>query len=294
LLVDSDLGHIYHTSMLSINTASLFLTAAVLFLAAQPLPAQPAPATNEFKPFVFLHAGDPEIGSPDLAETTARFASLARRAETHGASFVVCSGDVTHDSTPEQWEAIRKTLSQFKVPVFMVPGNHDFETASRRADYRRQFGPEHFVLRTNNCEFIFANSNLLPYDNGRLWATEAGLKGSLAGESKAEQKWLEDTLRASRQHNPTHLFLVLHYPVADTPPVTGKLADLLTETGVKAVLCGHRHVTAEYSGKGFEVFLTPGTAKLKDRDPEKDKLGLGYRCFKVYQDKIEQEFIPLK
>jgi serine/threonine-protein phosphatase CPPED1 len=273
----------------------LFFLLAAAFLNL-PLAAPPAnlqAAAGDFKPFVFLHAGDPEIGSPDLAETISRFSGLAQRAEAHGASFVICSGDVTHDSTPEQWEAIRKALRQFKAPVYMVPGNHDFEDAARRADYKREVGPEFFVLRTNNCEFIFANSNLLPYENGRLWATETSLTNEFAEESKSQQKWIEDSLRASQKHGNTHTFLVLHHPIAEAPPVTGKFADLISETGVKTVLCGHRHVTAELKGKGFDVYITPGTAKLKNRDPEKDKLGLGYRVFKVFQDRIEQEFIPL-
>jgi len=257
------------------------------------IPAAAAPTSGEFKPFVFLHAGDPEIGSPELAGTAARFASLAQRAEAHGAAFVLCSGDVTHDSSPEQWEAVRHALRQFKVPVYMVPGNHDFDSARARADFRREIGREHYVLTTNNCAFICANSNLLPSEQGRLWATDAGMPGALASESRDHRKWIEDTLRASQQRGRTHLFLVLHHPMVDRPPVAGRFAELATATGVRAVLCGHRHVTAEFRGQGFEVFITPGTAKLKNRDPERDKLGLGYRVFKVSRDRIEQEFVPL-
>jgi serine/threonine-protein phosphatase CPPED1 len=273
------------------NRRSILAGSASLLVLAATLGATPAP--GEFKPFVFLHAGDPEIGSPDLAGTAARFASLARRADAHGAAFVIVSGDVTHDSSAEQWEAVRKALRQFKVPVHMVPGNHDFESARKRADFRREIGAEHYVFTHNDCDFVCANSNLLPCEQGRLWASDADLPGDARAESRAHRKWIEEALRESQQRRRTHRFLVLHHPLVEQPPVAGRMAELLTETGVQAVLCGHRHVTAEFSGKGFVVYLTPGTAKLKSRDPVRDRLGLGYRVFKGSRDQIEQEFVPL-
>jgi len=229
----------------------------------------PAPAgTAEFKPFIFLHTGDPEIGSPDLPGTVQRFAMLAKRATDAGAALVVVSGDITRHGSDEELQATRDALRRFTVPVLLVPGNHDEPEV-----FRKNFGEDHRVFTHNNCDFVCANSNLLD---------ESPASGP--PEAKAQWKWLEDALAASRRAGRTHIFLVIHHPIADDAP----LAALLAKHGVEAVLCGHLHTTEESRGKGFVTYVTTGTAKFRDTQ------GLGYRVFKVAKDRIEQEFVPLE
>ncbi|MCX5677391.1 MAG: metallophosphoesterase [Planctomycetota bacterium] len=237
--------------------------------ALAPAPAAPAAtAAAEFKPFVFIHAGDPEIGSPDLPGTVQRFAMLAKRATDAGAALVAVSGDITRHGSDEELQATRDALRRFTVPVLLVPGNHDEPEV-----FRKNFGEDHRVFTHNNCDFVCANSNLLD---------EPPASGS--PEAKAQWKWLEDALAASRRAGRTHVFLVMHHPEAG-----GKaLAALLEKHGVVAVLCGHLHTTEESRGKGFVTYVTPGTAKFRDTQ------GLGYRVFKVAKDRIEQAFVPLE
>ena len=236
------------------------LPLAVALLAAIAFAA--APPDQEFKPFAFILAGDPELGKPDVRNTADRFALLPQRAARIKAALVVIPGDMTHDDTDEEWDAIEGTLKQFSMPVKIVPGNHD-----KPKSFAKHVGEDHCVFTLNNCDFVCLNSNL---------------GGSAA---KTQRKWFEDALKASREHHRTHTFVVLHHPnVAKDEPLRG----LVIRYGVKVVLAGHLHTTAEIAGKGYTIYVSPGTARFRDKG------GLGYRVFKVYKDRIEQEFVPLE
>jgi predicted phosphodiesterase len=236
--------------------------AAMAFGAAVAFGAAPA---DEFKPFVFILAGDPEIGKPDITETAKRLALLAQRANAIEAALVVIPGDLTHDSSDEQLKAFVDAAGRFAMPVLTVPGNHD-----KAKVFAERFGPDHKVLTLNNCDFVCLNSNL----------TDEG-----SSAAKAQCKWLEEALKASRERGRTHTLVVLHNPsVADRDPLRG----LLVKYGVKVVLAGHLHKTQVFKGKGYTTYVVSGTDRVRD-----DK-GLGYRVFKVTRDRIEQEFVPLE
>ena len=226
-----------------------------------------AAAGEGFKPFVFIHAGDTELGSPDLKGTTERFALLAKRANAIGAAFVVIAGDLTHDPTDECLSAFESCLKQFRMPVKVIPGNHDDPRV-----FAKHFGPSRYIFTHADCDFICLDSN-------------AFLSHPDPADPNAHEhwKWLETALDEAQRQKRTHTFVVLHHPIADQPPMDA----LLAKYRIAAVLCGHLHMTRELPGKGFTIYVSPGTAKFRDGK------GLGYRVFKVFQDRIEQEMVPL-
>jgi len=239
-----------------LSVLPVFALGAVLAFAALP--------ADEFKPFVFILTGDPELGKPDVKSTAERFALLPKRASAIKASLVVIPGDMTHDDTDEEWKIIEDTLKQFTMPVKMVPGNHD-----KPESFAKHIGEDHYVFTLNNCDFVCLNTNLV---------------GSSSKKAKAQLAWFEKALKDARERRRTHTFVVMHHPVANDEPIRG----LLVKYGVKVVLAGHRHMTEEIRGKGFVTYIAPGTARFRDEG------GLGYRVFKVYQDRVEQEFVPLE
>jgi serine/threonine-protein phosphatase CPPED1 len=228
---------------------------------------RPAGAAEAFKPFVFIHAADPELGKPDVKSTAERFALLAQRANALGADFVVVAGDLMHDPTDEQLKAFQDCLAQFKVPVKLVPGNHDDPKL-----FEKNFGPRRYVFTHNNCDFVCLDSNdFLSHTD------PADPKG------KELLTWLANALADSERQKRTHTFVVMHHPIADQAP----LEDALAGHRIAAVLCGHLHMTREIPGKGFTIYVATSTSRFRD-----DK-GLGYRVFTVYEDRIEQEAVPL-
>jgi len=229
---------------------------------------RPALAAEEFKPFVFVHVGDPELGKPDLKSTAERFALFAQRANALGAELAVVAGDLMHDPTDEQLKAFQDCLKQFKMPVKLVPGNHDDPRL-----FEKHFGPRRYVFTHRNCDFICLDSNDI-------------LQHPSPTEPKGQElwKWLEAALDDATRQKRTHTFVVMHHPIADQAP----LEDLLAKHRIAGVLSGHLHMTREIRGKGFTIYVAPSTARFRD-----DK-GLGYRVFKVFQDRIEQEAVPLE
>jgi len=247
----------------------LLLSAAPILAlgAALALAADSAPPADEFKPFVFILTGDPELGKPDDKSTAAGFALLAKRASAIRASLVVIPGDMTHDDTDKQWHLVEDVLKQFTMPVKVVPGNHDKSEA-----FAKHVGEDHFVFTLNNCDFVCLNSNRI------------GPISGMSKKAKAQMEWFEKALKDSREHHRTHTFAVMHHPVANDEPIRG----LLVKYGVKVVLAGHLMKTEEVRGKGFTTYIVSGTARSRDEG------GLGYRVFKVYKDRLEQEFVPLE
>jgi 3',5'-cyclic AMP phosphodiesterase CpdA len=209
--------------------------------------------TNAFAPFVFIHAGDTELGSPDLPGTVKRYNLLPARAAAAGTELVVIAGDLIHDNDAEHWQAFTDGLKLFKMPVHVVPGNHDDP-----ATFRKLFGPPNRVFTHNNCDFVCLDSNLL---------------------SPSVVSWLEDSLKASRAAGRTHIFVLMHHP----PEGNADLDRLFRKYGVEAVLCGHLHKTGKSVHDGYVIYWVSGTAKARDAN------GLRYNVFCVTAKGIEQE-----
>jgi predicted phosphodiesterase len=244
-------------------------------------PPGPGSAQQTFAPFTFIQAGDPQIGGwGTVEETKARFVQLAHQANRLQPAAVVVVGDLVNDGPDEKELAgLDETLQVFRVPVKLVPGNHD-----DLATYRRKYGSDRYSFTVHNCEFVCINSNLLtpprPTDEQRVQADEQRV------QADEQWKWLEETLDQARQRKRTHIFLVLHHPPESLPSAL-RLDSLFRRYGVGIVLAGHVHKTTQVSLPGHITYTVAGTAWAPD------ETGFGFRLFKVYADRVEQEFVPL-
>lgn len=234
-----------------------------------------APERPRFAPFVFLQAGDPQIGGwTSIEDTKDRFVQFARVANRLGPAVVVVVGDLVNDGPHEkELAAFDEALAEFRVPVRLIPGNHD-----DIATYRRNYGRDHYSFTLNNCEFVCLNSNLMT----GLWSGAEKRR-----EADEQWQWLEETLHRCRQEGRTHIFVVMHHPPATLPAATPRLDALFRQYDVRVVLSGHIHRTEEVSYRGYTTFTVAGTGWAADRR------GFGYRLFHVYEDRVEQEYIRL-
>ena len=219
---------------------------------------QPASGPGRFEPFVVIHGGDSELGSPDLPGTAQRLRLFIDRVNQLKPAFLVMAGDLVHGGTdPAELKVLDDAYAACKVPIWPVPGNHD-----NLAQFRRRFGREYYAFTYNNCEFICLN-------------TEDG--------SSRQLPWLEETLRAARRNRRTHIIIVMHRP----PEGNALLEGLLEKYAVSAVLAGHLHKTLQTAHKGYTTYVVSGSAKVRDRK------GLTYGIVRVGPDKIEHEVMPL-
>jgi predicted phosphodiesterase len=92
----------------------------------------------------FVQISDTHTGftGPANADVDATYAAAVTQinALAHPPAFVIHTGDLTHTSTPEQFDKAKQLLSTIKAPkVFTVPGEHD-STDDAGQKYRSTFG----------------------------------------------------------------------------------------------------------------------------------------------------------
>jgi 3',5'-cyclic-AMP phosphodiesterase len=220
------------------------------------------PADQEFRPFVFLHASDTHIGGMgDLAQSRDRLIRLARQANELKPDFVLATGDLVNDGdAPAQWATLEEALREFRMPVKLLPGNHDDLAA-----FRARFGPGYYRFTYRNCDFLCLDSTALR-------------------RATTQWVWLEHELLESRRWGRRHVFIAMHEPPQDLP-VRDDLERLIRDYGVKVVLAGHLHRTVELAGDGYTTYVVSGNSYPRDQS------GLCYRLFRVGEDGITQRVV---
>jgi len=159
-------------------------------------------------------------------------------------AFVVHTGDITHLSKPAEFDQAKQILSQLKVPLFTLPGEHD-TIGDRGKTYSEAFSQKdkkeglqlwdhsgvHFISLTNVLEFG---------DTG---------KGKLG---QAQLDVLSKDLAAQKQDTP--LLVFSHIPLYDLYPQWGwatadsaSLLSLLSRFSSVTVLNGHIHQVIQHT-----------------------------------------------
>jgi 3',5'-cyclic AMP phosphodiesterase CpdA len=200
------------------------------------------------------HIGFHQAANPDVAATLK--ASIdAINALPKQPAFVVHTGDVTHLSTPEQFQTAKDVLSTLKAPLIVLPGEHDFIGANHArffdvfpADDKRSTWRSwdangvHYVVLINVFDF-----------------EKMGLLGS------DQLAWLERDLRAQKSGAPIVVFT--HVPLYALYPQWG----WTTEDGAKAlallrrfdrvtVLNGHIHQVVRHQDGNIAFASAAATA----------------------------------
>jgi 3',5'-cyclic AMP phosphodiesterase CpdA len=153
-------------------------------------------------------------------------------------SFMIHTGDITHLSKPAEFDDADKIISQAKLDVHYVPGEHDIideEVKLYRERYGRGTrGTGWYSFDADGVHFI----GLVNVAN-----LKAGGLGSLGAEQLA---WLEDDLKGKSASTPIVVFA--HIPLWTVYPEwgwgtedSGRALELLKSFGSVTVLNGHIH-----------------------------------------------------
>jgi len=151
---------------------------------------------------------------------------------------VVATGDLTESGRPHQYELLREILAPLRMPIYVIPGNHD-----EREVLRRAFRSEGYLPAQGFCQYVVDHHAL------RLVALDTIIPGEAGGCLCDERlQWLERQLAAAPDR-PT--LIIMHHPPfrtgiehMDAMGLAGadRLAALLTRhPQVERVLCGHLH-----------------------------------------------------
>ena len=201
---------------------------------------------------------------------------------------VVFCGDLVDNFNDNSVADFLQIRSGLTMPSYCAPGNHDVgnePTVSRLNRYRQAIGDDYFSFEHKGYTFVIANT--------QLW------KAPVVGESEKHDAWFKQTLAAARDKN-SPVFVVQHYPLylkdpnegeeySNLPPAKrSELLALFEDSGVVAVLSGHRHQLIINEYKGIQLVTGETTCRNTDGRP------LGFRLWHVDSPtSIRHEFRPL-
>ena len=193
--------------------------------------------------FSFVQISDTHIGfhgpaNPDptitLREAITKIKALPQRPD-----FVLHTGDITHLSTPEQFDTAHQLLQEVGLPIHFVPGEHDTQDENNGREFLNRFGQGArgdgwYSFDANGVHFI-ALVNVVHLNPGGL--------GGLGSDQIA---WLRDDVAHLSASTPIVVFA--HMPLWSLYPEWGwgtadarEALALLSRFGSVTVLNGHIH-----------------------------------------------------
>jgi 3',5'-cyclic AMP phosphodiesterase CpdA len=183
----------------------------------------------EFVQISDSHIGFHQAANPDVGATL-KASVDAINALAEQPKFVVHTGDITHLSTPEQFDTARSILSTLRAPLIALPGEHDV-IGNDFKTYLQAFRIPHSTeggwasWDSNGTHFVVL-LNVFNFE-------KMGLLGS------EQLDWLAKDLAAQKRSTPVVVFT--HVPLYALFPEWG----WTTEDGTKALslLSGFDHVT---------------------------------------------------
>ncbi len=202
--------------------------------------AQAAPAASGF---TFVQISDSHIGfkkpaNPDAAATL-REAIAKVKALPEKPAFMIHTGDISHLSRDEEFDAADELIKEAGLPVFYVPGEHDVIDDGRGASYLARYGKK--ASGAGWQSFDCSGVHYIGLVN--VMDLKAGGLGNLGDEQIA---WLEKDVAGLSSSTPIVVFA--HIPLWTVYREWGwgtgdaaKALSLLKRFGSLTVLNGHIH-----------------------------------------------------
>jgi 3',5'-cyclic AMP phosphodiesterase CpdA len=227
-------------------------------------------------PIRFAQISDTHV-RPEAIERSQVFVDHLAEIQAGGYDFVIHTGDLMDEPSAWAARAVKAIISQLRVPVYFVPGNHDVYNphmgeieapwwaklavdSSLEAQYTGWFGPAWHTFSCRGVHLVGIDSLII----------NSGLP-----EEAKQWAWLEDTLAEIALRQPEQIVLFTHLPLfirqpdeeldaADftnrylviAPPGRDRLLGLIRQHRVMAVLAGHVHAPWERSHTWPEGFTT--------------------------------------
>ena len=173
---------------------------------------------------------------------------------------VLATGDLTEAGTPAEYQRLRNLLAPLRVPVYVIPGNHDDRDALRAAF------SDHTYIRPGNGTIDYSIDG---FDLG-LIALDTTIPGAAGGALDAAQlAWLEGALE--RMAGRPVLVFIHHPPIMtglrymdeialDASSVARLGVIVAREPRIERIVCGHVHRSVQARWHGTVVSICPSTA----------------------------------
>ncbi|MFY9780836.1 MAG: phosphodiesterase [Candidatus Baltobacteraceae bacterium] len=200
-----------------------------------------------------------------LRRCVARLNSLKPRPDV-----VVATGDLVDAGKPKEYKRLRKILEELRVPLYVVPGNHD------RSDAFREAFADHRYLPADGpaAQYVIDSYDL------RLIGLDTTRPGEVGGGlDERRLSWLDEELGRAPSR-PTLIFM--HHPPfktgirqLDAAGFRGgeQFGAIVERHGqIERIVCGHIHRAMQVRWRGRFVCTAPSTAyqfalELRERRP---------------------------
>ena len=242
----------------------------------------------------FVQISDSHIGfarpeNPDVAGTLKKTVD-AINALPQRPAFVVHTGDVTHLSKADQFDAARSILSTLKAPLIVLPGEHDVIGSADNffAAFARKDAPKGWFSFDQGGVHFVSLVNVFNFE----------IDGKLGPE---QVDWVEKDLAAQKASTPIVVFG--HVPLYALYPQWGwttedgsKVLSFLSRFDAVTVLNGHIHQVVQHTEGNIRFATAASTAYPQPAPGTADKPGplkvpddqllhvLGYRTVELHRE----------
>ncbi len=200
-------------------------------------------------PFRFAQVTDTHVGNGTGADDLRR--TVADLNKQKGIDFVILSGDVTEFGSDEELKLAKQILDSLKLPLYVIPGNHDSNWSESGANsFRKVFGGETFFFEHKGCQFIGTTSG----PNMRM------SPGQIPRENLV---WIDSVFKANPDQSKP-LISINHYPLDSSLNNWFELVDRLQQRNVQLALCGHGHINKLYNWDGIPGVMARSNLRAKE------------------------------
>jgi Icc protein len=169
----------------------------------------------------------------------------------------IVTGDLVDHGKPEEYAHLRAILAPLRMPVFVIPGNHD-----AREPMREAFAPDGYLPRQGFLNYVIEAYPL------RIVALDTLVSGEIGGALCGERLQWVDHILAGAPDRPT--LVMMHHP----PFVTGigrmdqygfdggdAFAQIVRRhPQIERIVCGHLHRPIETRFAGTIAGTAPSTS----------------------------------
>ena len=201
----------------------------------------------------WLHIGDLHIDKPDGQNLSDLrwIVALANDLPPNSFDFVLLPGDNAENGTAAQFKLVRDALAPLRLPLHILPGDHDYQPTNLDAFYSvlgARTLPYATTINGHRCLFLDMVS--------------AGTGGPNSRLDTRQLDWIE---RELARDDPAVVFM--HAYPADLQQGAGRLIHLLAKRKMRCVDMGHTHYN-ELANDGVTIFMaTRSTGQIEEGPP---------------------------
>jgi len=194
-----------------------------------------APLKGKLKKFTFAVLGDSRYRSHIHRK-------ILKKIAVSNALFAINLGDMVNHGTEREYRSLLREISDFPLPYYIVPGNHDTHARNGFRRFRTYISPVDYSFDVGDFHFIMLNTS-----SGRI--------------NNDQFQWLEKEIKGHRNS-----FVFHHVPpfsphprkkrhVLSSPEDSRRFMKMLEKYRVKAMFAGHIHAFLREKRNGVDYII---------------------------------------